>query len=182
MEIKEEAPDVFSFDLFSAADAARFLADAASCVSWVPALVYGKEDRTLNKEMRQCSEQELSGVPRLAPVVDEALARAARIAGLCWRWPVKRFSDTRLVRYETGDFISTHVDSHPDNARSWRQISLVCYLNDGYEGGETVFPRQRLAVTPRAGKAILFPSGITHPHGANAVTKGTRFVIVSWLG
>jgi len=181
MEVKEEASDVFSFDLFTPSEAAELLEAARAEVTWVPALVYGKDDRFEDKEMRYCSEQELTQLPGLSRCLDEALRRAARVASLCWRWPLKEASDTRLVRYNTGDFIGTHVDYHPTCGRPPRQVSMICYLNDGFGGGETVFPRQNLAFTPQAGKALLFPAGITHPHKANKVVSGTRYAIVSWI-
>jgi predicted 2-oxoglutarate/Fe(II)-dependent dioxygenase YbiX len=181
MELKEEAPDIFSFQLFSAAEAAALVAACAGG-AWVPALVSGDGSPSRRPEMRRCSERKLSDMPRLAPVVDAALSRAARLAVFCWQAPVKQAGgETCLVRYEAGDFYEVHVDYHPDCAAVKRQISLVCYLNEDFEGGRTVFPRQGLTVAPRAGRALLFPSGLTHPHGAEPVTRGTRLVLVSWL-
>lgn len=181
MKITEEAADVFSFDLYTPAQAAALLEAAQEHVAWVPALMYGPGDRSENKELRHCTEQELEKVPAMRPHIDAALARATSIAALCWQWPLKGASDTRLVRYREGDFIRTHVDWFAGCSRPARQVSLICYLNGDFSGGETVFPRQKLSVAPKAGRALLFPSGITHPHRADAVSAGTRYVLVSWI-
>lgn len=181
MKITEEAADVFSFDLYTPGQAAALLEAAQREVGWVPALMYGQRDRSEHKDVRQCMEHELERVPALRPHIDAALARAVSIAALCWRWPLETACDTRLVRYQEGDFISTHVDFYAGCGRPQRHVSLICYLNEGVEGGETVFPRQKLSVTPRTGMALLFPSGISHPHRAEKVRRGTRYVLVSWL-
>jgi predicted 2-oxoglutarate/Fe(II)-dependent dioxygenase YbiX len=55
----------------------------------------------------------------------------------------------------------------------------VCYLNDDFEGGRTLFPALDYAVTPEAGRAVLFPS--TYLHGSEPVIKGRKFVLVSWI-
>jgi len=180
MEIKEEAPDVFRFDLFTPAAAAEVLAAAAREVVWVPAQIYTRVDRVVDKEQRQCSEQELASLPALSRMLAPALQRAVAAARLCWRWPVSAAADTRLVRYDEGDYIANHVDYHLDCGRPPRLVSLVCYLNESH-GGRTVVAGQKLAVTPRTGKAILFPSGFTHPHETEPVTSGSRYALVSWI-
>lgn len=180
MKITEEGADVFSWELFSPAQAAALLG-AAERVPWAPARLYGPERRFEDKDRRRCAEQELDGIPALRAQVEPALKRAVSVASLCWRWPLKAASDTRLVRYGPGDFIATHVDYFPGCGRPHRLVSLICYLNADFAGGETVFPRQRLSVAPRAGKALLFPSGISHPHGTEKVGSGARYALVSWL-
>ena len=64
---------------------------------------------------------------------------------------------------------------------SGRQLSVLLQLNDDYSGGELVFPRQDVTLAPKAGNVIVFPSGFCFPHVANKVTRGTKYVVVSWL-
>lgn len=72
---------------------------------------------------------------------------------------------------------------------------MVIYLflsshADVEEGGETVFPRIGVSVTPKRGKAVLWPStldsdlerqdGRTH-HAAAPVIKGVKYAANSWI-
>ena len=50
-----------------------------------------------------------------------------------------------------------------------------------YEGGGTWFRRQKKLIKNNIGYATLHPGNITHKHGARAVTKGTRYIIVSFM-
>lgn len=61
-----------------------------------------------------------------------------------------------------------------------RDISLLIYLNDEYEGGELDFKRLAYTLRPRAGMLVWFPSDIRYEHMAKLVTSGRRYAIVSW--
>jgi len=94
-----------------------------------------------------------------------------------------------VLRYQTGQFYQRHVDNILLASRfqelkqgiPTRDISVVGYLNDGFEGGETYFDRQDIKVTPEAGAALVFPSYFTHPHQSLPVTKGTKYAFTTWL-
>lgn len=103
--------------------------------------------------------------------------------------PATLIAETFLVKYdakkvskkenheEYGDckmsFLPTHIDDSV--------VSMLIPINDNYMGGGTKFPKQNATLRPPAGSCILFPGGITHPHGAKLVTKGTRYVIASFI-
>jgi len=57
-------------------------------------------------------------------------------------------------------------------------ITMVGGLDNDYEGGELVFPRQNVQYRLNEGDIVIFPGGLTHPHYVNSVTKGKRNVIV----
>ena len=68
------------------------------------------------------------------------------------------FEALRIKRYDASrsDQFRTHADGY--NLVSAKRF-LVCfwYLNDVEKGGETVFPRLRIQVRPRAGRVVMFP-------------------------
>jgi predicted 2-oxoglutarate/Fe(II)-dependent dioxygenase YbiX len=60
-------------------------------------------------------------------------------------------------------------------------VSLVGYVNDDYDDGGLYFRLQGLDIKPRAGDLYIFPSNFMYPHQAKAVTKGTKYSIVTML-
>jgi predicted 2-oxoglutarate/Fe(II)-dependent dioxygenase YbiX len=54
-------------------------------------------------------------------------------------------------------------------------------LNDNFEGGDLLFPRQGISnkdIPP--GKMILFPGMVTHGHECTELTKGTKYSLTMW--
>ena len=95
---------------------------------------------------------------------------------------VQRTTDFRINRYTAGGFMSKHCDNiHHSHGQQYGypQVSALLYPNDDYEGGEFFVAEQQYL--PRKGSAIVFPSNFMYPHEAKAVTKGTRWSIVTWL-
>ena len=87
-----------------------------------------------------------------------------------------------VSRYRPGDDLVLHIDGQtavePHN--TLRIATLIFYLNDVAEGGETYFPLQDLRVAPRQGRAVLFPVGFTHPHEVGPA-KTDRYILQSWI-
>lgn len=87
-----------------------------------------------------------------------------------------------LLRYQEGGFFREHVDVMRDHpVLGHRRLSLIAFCNDDFDGGELVFPRQGITITPEPGTMVIFPSGFTHPHESTEITRGTKYSIVSWF-
>src|SRR5262249_38403334 len=80
---------------------------------------------------------------------------------------VGRLEAPSLFRYDVSDVSGIH--HFRNHADQWsmdtasRQISIIAYLNDVKEGGETVFAanpskRKEQSIIPRTGRALIFPS------------------------
>ena len=94
-----------------------------------------------------------------------------------WELELRRQTPVEVVRYQEGGHYRSHSDAALDVAD--RYFSVVCYLNDGFAGGRTVFPALRYASAPEPGKAIVFPS--TYVHYAEPVIGGEKFILASWV-
>lgn len=82
----------------------------------------------------------------------------------------------RLYRYGVGERHGAHWDTVVELEGGVRSlITLVFYLNDGFAGGDTVFPELRERIVPQTGRALLFQHRILHE--ASAVTAGEKFVL-----
>jgi len=104
----------------------------------------------------------------------------------------------QLVHYSVGQQYTPHHDfSVPDlrEGQASRFATLLLYLNEGMEGGETSFPRwlngettEILEVKPEVGKAILFynvlPDGNydeRSQHAAKPVIQGEKWLTNLWV-
>lgn len=67
-------------------------------------------------------------------------------------------------------------------ASSTRMLVYMLYLNDvdPEHGGDTEYLYQGVKVQPKAGRLVLWPSGITHPHRGNPVYKGNKYICTGW--
>jgi prolyl 4-hydroxylase len=84
----------------------------------------------------------------------------------------KQFEDIQVARYQPSQEYKQHYDiCHPTQGfpehiktckedykkyNSVRYITVILYLNDGFEGGETFFPRLNTKIKPKKGKALVF--------------------------
>lgn len=91
---------------------------------------------------------------------------------------IEQDSGYDLLRYETGQFYTTHTDSFKDRPRA---VSCSFALNDNYEGGEFAFFDRELVYKLEKGSCIMFPSNFMYPHEIMPVTNGTRYSIVTWF-
>ena len=91
-------------------------------------------------------------------------------------WDVLR-DESFIIKYPHD--AQSHLSVHHD----FSNITTLVNLNPGeFEGGGTYFPKYKVNVNPKeVGVATLHPGNITHKHGARPVTKGTRYVVVSFM-
>jgi len=94
-----------------------------------------------------------------------------------------------LAALGVGGYHSRHADNSRQNERGdWvpnhtpqRDITVICYLNDEFEGGEIVFDRQQLTVRPRRGLLLAFRSDSAHTHEVLPVRRGVRYTLAIWF-
>ena len=87
-----------------------------------------------------------------------------------------------IARYDdTGGYFKRHRDNTAPHT-AFREWAISLNLNtDEYEGGELLFPEYDDArYNPPAGGAIVFSAGLLHE--AAPVTKGSRYVLLTFLG
>lgn len=86
----------------------------------------------------------------------------------------------QVLEYQKGQNYKFHHDvSNNINSKEYhRQISVVLYLNDEFEGGGTEFPHQTYKPSP--GYGLIFPSNWSYPHSGQEVLSGKKRVAVTW--
>ena len=73
--------------------------------------------------------------------------------------PASHGEGLHILNYEVDQQYKAHYDYFAEHSRSAannRISTLVMYLNDVEEGGETYFPKLNLSVHPRKGMAVYF--------------------------
>ena len=114
--------------------------------------------------------------------------RIAALAGL----PTDHGEPLSVLHYAPGQQYRMHMDTIPDApnqaAINQRVVTVLLFLNDAYEGGETMFEASGLAVRGHAGDALLFantlPNGAPDPHSRHAgapVRSGAKWLATRWI-
>lgn len=120
----------------------------------------------------------------------------ARMALACGR-SVSQMEAATVLHYAVGQTIGNHYDfvdpAHPhydEEIRRFgnRAVTFLVYLNAGYEGGETVFPRLGLHHSGRRGEGLFFVN--THAdgqpnlrtlHSGRPPTRGEKWVFSQFI-
>lgn len=119
--------------------------------------------------------------------------RTARLVGL----PDRHGERIDVIRYQEGQAYRPHWDwFDPDSSGGKNRIAafgqrvatVILYLNDGFDGGSTVFSRIGLTVRPRKGSALFFcnvddkgqVSRLTLHEGA-PVLAGEKWIATRWF-
>lgn len=90
----------------------------------------------------------------------------------------QQFGESSLLcyKYNVNDYFALHTDGvivREDGAES--VFSMVIYLNDDFEGGQTVFPEKSIEIQPETGKIIIFNSD--EPHLSEMIKTGCKYII-----
>jgi prolyl 4-hydroxylase len=80
----------------------------------------------------------------------------------------------RFYKYEKGERFKKHIDgSYIRNEEEASYFTLMIYLNDDFEGGETVF--QDHNIQPKKGMALVFYHGMKH--SGEEIKAGIKYVL-----
>jgi len=93
----------------------------------------------------------------------------------------------QVVCYEPEGKFDAHYDNDYNTEVATRCCTLLVYLNDDYEGGETEFVKIGVTIRPKKGKGILFWSlDDNHKiiensmHRGNTVKHGNKWICTKW--
>ena len=103
-----------------------------------------------------------------------------------YKQPIKNIEPTQCLEYVPGGHYKAHNDSetYVNNKLQRvcnRDISILCYLNDDYTGGEIEFIQYGITIKPKAGTILAFPSYFEYEHQVHPVITGKRYSIVTWI-
>ena len=109
-----------------------------------------------------------------------------------WNLEIDAAEDFQIGQFPVGGHYDWHIDGggtgyfqdRQNKIRNGktRKISMVVFLNEGFDGGDFEFHGSYLkdnVIKPTRGTIIMFPSWIMHR--VTPITKGTRYSLVSWF-
>lgn len=119
-----------------------------------------------------------------------------RIAEVMY-WPMENGEGIQILNYQPGAEYRAHFDFFPYDLKGSQQhlatcgqrvSTLVMYLNDVEQGGETTFPDVGVSVVPKKGAAVYFEycnsKGQVDPltlHAGNPVIEGEKWIATKWM-
>jgi prolyl 4-hydroxylase len=120
----------------------------------------------------------------------------ARMAVAC-SVPVSHMEAPTVLHYAVGETIGNHYDfvdpAHPNYAEEIhrfgnRKITFLIYLNEGYDAGETVFPKLELSHSGRRGEGLFFVNTLADGHAnlrmlhnGRPPTRGEKWVFSQFI-
>tara|TARA_B100000073_G_scaffold246350_1_gene206808 strand:- start:421 stop:987 length:567 start_codon:yes stop_codon:yes gene_type:complete len=87
------------------------------------------------------------------------------------------FEGSNIKKYVGGsnDVYKRHADV-AGLACSRRFVAMLFYLNDDFEGGETIFYPDHV-IKPKKGSVLVFPPFWCFPHEGTPVIKGNKYIM-----
>lgn len=177
-----ESPHVTLFRGLFGADECAWLAEAAAPMLEPAVVVDPATGRQSPDPVRICDSVGFT-LPLENPAVHALNRRIAAATGT----DVARGEPLQLLRYRPGGEYKPHFDAIPGFANQ-RVLTLLVWLNEDFEGGETLFVKTGLKLKGRAGDAVLFRNadvdGRRDPASAHAglpVTSGEKRIASRWI-
>lgn len=177
LDLRELEGGVLEVQLLRDSEVSDLRAAIRSAQAWKSATVQSGSESRVEVSIRKADVLMATDEPALF-VRFERLYQT-RIQALARVLSNSKLESTRpqIVRYVPGNYY--HV--HRDNSGQYHQrlLSVVCYLNDDFTGGETYFPELCRGFRAPPGKALIFPSKL--PHAGSNVETGEKLIMVQWL-
>ncbi|MDQ0414337.1 prolyl 4-hydroxylase [Mesobacillus stamsii] len=117
-------------------------------------------------------------------VVAKVEKRVSQLMGI----PNEHGEGLQILNYKIGQEYKAHFDFFSSKVSNPRISTLVMYLNDVEQGGETYFPKLNFAVSPQKGMAVYFEyfydnqdlNNLTLHSGA-PVVFGDKWAATQWM-
>lgn len=177
-----DAPPIVRVPGLFTPDECAYLIDSAGPL-FEPARTYN--ERTGQTFLNPIRTSDTAAFPWVGenPAIHALNRRIAAISGTA----VTQGEPLQILRYQDGQEYKPHVDAIP-GLENQRVMTVLVYLNDDFEGGETVFDEAGVTVSAKRGDGILFGNvtadGRPDPatvHAGLPVTRGVKYLASRWI-
>ena len=154
-----------------------------------------KESKLVSGHTKNVRKSETAWLSKEDPIVANVIKRVCALSDI----PFSHAEKMQVVKYGVGDYYHEHFDASCDNRQECvefeknggqREVTMIIYLNDDFEGGHTHFPKLQQDFVPVKNNGILFYSleeggnKQCHPlslHAGKPIKKGTKYIANVWL-
>jgi hypothetical protein len=157
------------------------------------ATIYDADSGALRSDERRTNTAAYYDLEVIDLVVAFIRARVSALANVS----ISGLETSQLLHYRVGEEFAAHCDyldpNNPGHARDiaangQRALTVLIYLNDDYEGGDTTFPDIGRSFKGRKGDGLVFwnltpdgtPDGRTR-HIGTAPTRGEKWLFSQWI-
>jgi len=181
-EVVEQSPHLTLFRALLAPAECRYLAAAARPMLEPSVVVERGTGRQVRDPVRTSDSVGFTW-PLENPAVHALNRRIAAASGT----DVDQGEPLQVLRYRPGEQYRPHFDAIPGFANQ-RMLTMLVWLNDGYDGGETLFVATGRKLKGGAGDALLFRNAgedgrrdEASGHAGLPVAKGEKLVASRWI-
>lgn len=139
----------------------------------------------MDEDWRRCSITPVTGgvLERFIGIVRTCFADYREVSStlnFCTRIELPNVLRYGVSNPDRPEWFHEHSDSW-DVRSATRQVSVVAYLNDVAQGGETVFESLDVSQRCEKGSILFFPSNYLYHHSARPPESNEKVVVVTWL-
>ena len=181
-EVVSEAPHLTRFRHLFTTEECHYLVEAAGPML-APSVVVDPATGRQRPDPQRVSDSAGFTLPLENPAVHALNRRIAAASGT----HVAQGEPLQVLRYRPGGEYKPHFDAIPGFANQ-RILTMIVWLNEDYEGGETWFAKTGAKLKGRTGDALLFrnalPDGSRDPDAGHAglpVRRGEKLIASRWL-
>ena len=158
-----------------------------------PAEIYDADTGGLRTDSNRTNTAAPLDVERMDTLTAFVRARISALANVS----ISGLEASQILHYSVGEEFAEHCDyldtANPGHARDvalhgQRALTVLIYLNEDYEGGETAFPALGRGFKGRKGDALVFwnltPEGAPDwrtRHIGTAPTRGEKWLFSQWI-
>lgn len=169
---KEIAKGVFIIENFLSNEECKEFIQSSEIMGYEEATVSTLEGPKMMKMIRN-NQRVIEANSELSQLFWERINPFISVLDDCW-YPSSVNEQFRYYKYNIGERFNKHRDGkyiRSDNEES--RLTLMVYLNDNFEGGETEF--DSFKIVPKLGTAIVFEHQLKHK--GCKVLKGVKYAL-----
>ena len=181
-EVISQAPRLTFFRGLFSAEECRYLVEAAGPML-APSVVVDPATGRQRPDPVRVSDSAGFTLPLENPAIHALNQRIAAASGTT----VAQGEPLQVLRYRPGGEYKPHHDAIPGFANQ-RVLTMIVWLGEDYEGGETLFIKTGAKLKGRTGDALLFRNaladGTRDPDSAHAglpVISGEKLIASRWI-
>ena len=182
LKLCSRQPRVATCRQFLTAEECDYVADIGAPFLEPSYVVDPNTQKLISHPLRR-SHSMMFGVHTEDLVINAINQRIAWLSGTAY----EQGEPLQLLQYRRGDEYRPHLDALPHEPNQ-RVMTVIIYLTDGYDGGETLFLRTGLSFKGQKGDALIFANllsdGRPDPmslHCGLPILKGTKTIATRWI-